>query len=126
MSFYKNKSQMLESLSKELHDSLRYILVGHSAYFACFHLISHLCYNVLKITKKDLETGCAINNEGIHARMSNMVLIKSQDRNLRNNYTQLKKLRTSADYEDCNFDSEKSRKSIDLMNKIIPELNKIK
>lgn len=126
MSSYKNKSEMLESLSYELHDESRYILVGHSAYYACFHLISHICHNVLNKTDGELKTDCSLNLQGMHAYMSNLVLQKSMDRDLRNNYGQLKKLRTSADYEDCNFDFNKSRNSLQLMNLIIPKLKEIK
>lgn len=126
MSKLENKSEMFESYAKEFHDGTKYLAVGHCSYYACFQRVCHICYYVLGKKKDEIESACSQSNQGSHSYMLNLVFRRSGDRNLRNLLPQLKKLRESADYEDANFDSEKSSKSIELMNEILPILKKIR
>lgn len=86
-------------------------------------------------TKSNLDSECSAGSQGMHAVLINKigVHIKNNARNRQalNDFqlfnsliAQLKKLRTNADYTEDSFDSTKSKKSIDLAEKLIPILKR--
>lgn len=105
--------------------------VAHSAYYSCVHLMQHIWFHKMNKSRADLNSG----STGMHNVLINQVgiLIKSNptNRNALNDFRiynekigQLKKLRTNADYTEDSFDITKSRKSIDLAERLIPILKK--
>ena len=85
-------------------------------------------------SQNELDTKTSQSKLGSHEYLLNEVVTyitnlqkahsKEDARNLRNNIPQLKRLRTDADYMDTDFDSGKSKKSIDMSKHLLTILKK--
>ena len=122
-------------MAKLADSNYYYPAVAHCAYYSCMHLMQHIWYHKMNKTKSDLDSECSAVSQGMHAVLINKigVHIKSNTRNrqalndfqlFNSNITQLKKLRTNADYTEDSFDITKSRNSIDLAEQLIPILKR--
>jgi len=134
MSHLQNKSEILSDAAILLHNKTFYPAVAHSAYYSCFQLLKHIWLHEMKKTQQELETQCSKGRLGSHEFLINKIgsYIKNSNkpnsitdfRDFNNKITQLKKLRTKADYDDSLFDSSNSSNSLSLSNDIIPILKK--
>jgi hypothetical protein len=134
MSHLQNKSEMLSDAAKLLHDKTYYSAVAHSAYYSCYQLLKHIWLYSMGKTENELGTGISTARIGSHEYLINQTVhyienSKKKDcinhaRIIGNTITQLKKMRTNADYSDTLFDSSKSSISISLSDDIIPILKK--
>jgi hypothetical protein len=134
MSNLQNKSDIFTEAAKLLHDKCWYPAVAHGAYYGCYQLLKHIWLHSMGKTQQELESQSSITRIGSHEFLINTVesyIRKSGKKNclshfrdLNSKIWQLKKLRTSADYDDILFDSSKSSNSISLSADIIPILKK--
>jgi uncharacterized protein (UPF0332 family) len=139
-SHLQSKSAEFSSAAELLHNSKLYSAVAHSAYYSCFQLMLHVWLHSLNKTEPQLKQERKQHNQqvrlsggkevGSHEFLINKIgkHIKKSARNdfleISEKIGQLKKLRTSADYDDTLFDSSKSSKALALSKTIIPVLAK--
>ncbi|MDR3706615.1 MAG: HEPN domain-containing protein [Paludibacteraceae bacterium] len=136
MSKLQDKSELNFSSARLLHDKNFYPPVAHCSYYGCFQLIKHVWLNSFKKTDDDLKAlidslkkGKA-NQTGSHEVLINQIstYIKSKKevdyRDFNSSILQLKKLRTTSDYDDVDFDCTKSSKCLQLSEIIRPILKK--
>jgi uncharacterized protein (UPF0332 family) len=124
-----NKSKMLTSAAKLLHDNDYYCAVAHCAYYSCYQLLKHLWLYKMGKTQEQLDSKCSLSHSGSHEVLINeigQILNIDHLRIFNNKMTQLKRLRTDADYGNRVFDSVNSEKSLALSEEIIFVLNKYK
>ena len=129
-----NKSDILSLSANTLHDNCLYPAVAHCAYYSCYQKMKHIWLYSMKKTEEDLDINCSSNRMGSHEYLLNEIVqyVKNSNkkdaledaRTLRNDVPQLKRLRTDADYSNTDFDSTKSKNSIDLSKRIIPILKR--
>jgi hypothetical protein len=134
MSHLQNKSEMLKEAAALLNNKTYYPAVAHSAYYSCYQLLKHIWLYGLKKTQQELDSQCSISRIGSHEFLINEIgkHIKNSTkktaladfREFNNKIWQLKKIRTTADYDDTLFDSSQSSNSISLSTDIIPILKK--
>lgn len=136
MSKLQDKSELNFSSAKLLHDKNIYPPVAHCSYYGCFQLIKHIWLNSLKKTDSDLKALIdsskkdKANPTGSHQVLINQIsaYIKSKKeadfREFNNSILQLKKLRTTSDYDDLDFDYTKSNQCLQLSAIILPILKK--
>lgn len=132
MSHLENKSDINCDSAKVLHNSYNYPSVAHCAYYSCYQRIKHVWLYHMNKTEAELKQLVDSNKrDGSHDVLINQIVSFTKNnvedyRVINNNIGQLKKLRRKADYDDENFDSQKSQQSLDLMNIILPVLKKYK
>lgn len=133
-SHLQNKSSILSSAARVLHEKDHYPAVAHSAYYSCFQLLKHIWLHSMKKTEHELKTGTGESSSGTHDYLINKTALyiselqkprcREDARDVRNKLQQLKKLRVSADYLDELFNHSSSQASITLSSQIIPILQK--
>lgn len=134
MSNLQNKSEMLNDAAKLLHEKNLYPAVAHSAYYSCYQLLKHIWLYSMRKSQKELDASISMSKMGSHEYLINQTVsyieslgsrdCKDHARNIGNKITQLKRLRTNADYHDDVFDISKSSNSISLSDDLIPILKK--
>lgn len=130
----RNKSAMLIDAADLLHDKCLYPAVAHAAYYSCYQLLQYIWLYSMGKSQNELDTKTSRSRLGSHEFLLNEVVsyitnlqkTNSEDdaRNLRNNIPQLKRLRIDADYKNMDFDSSKSKKSIDMSKHLLTILKK--
>jgi len=129
-----NKSEILQSAAKFLHDKNLYPAVAHSAYYSCYQLMKHIWLYSLGKSEDELSSRITASRMGSHELLINEIsshIKKSGNkdnnvhfRDFNQKIGQLKKLRINADYENSLFDFSMSSTSISLSNDIVPILKK--
>lgn len=130
-----NKSEINVDSAKFLHEKNLFSPVAHCCYYACYQRFKHIWLHKMNKSEEDLSALCKedkingshevlLNQIAIHIEKTSNTNNKTDSRVIRNNITQLKRLRVEADYLDKNFDFQKSSNSIQLSNVIIPILTK--
>lgn len=136
MSILQNKAEINLDSAELLHNKGYYFPVAHCSYYSCFQLVRHIWFNSLHKTESDLKLLIAsfksnkaiekgshdvlINEIGKHIKTNNL----DDFRVFNNHIGQLKKLRTSADYDDIGFSYSDSQNSLALSKLIRPVLKK--
>ena len=115
---------MLEDVANLLHDKGYYLAVAHAAYYSCFQVMKCIWLYSMGKSDKTLASNTSQSKKGSHEYLLNEVVnyinSKTGDtRYLRNKIFQLKKLRVDADYNDIDFDIVKSKRAIDLSQKLL-------
>ncbi len=115
---------MLEKVANLLHDKGYYLAVAHAAYYSCFQVMKCIWLYSMGKSDKTLASNTSQSTMGSHEYLLNEVVnyIESKEgdnRYLRNQIMQLKKLRTDADYKDITIDYVKSKRAIDLSQKLL-------
>lgn len=129
---YKNKSGLFETAANVLMSQAQYLPVPHSAYYSCYQMIKHIW--LYKFNKSEEELQAQISQNGAkasHEYLINQIIplvTDSRDiaarRDFRNNLTQLKTLRTQADYSDTTVDRDFAEKAIRLMSELLRTLKR--
>jgi hypothetical protein len=136
MSELVNKSEINYYSAALLHDKAHYPSVAHCSYYSCYQLFRHIWFYSMGKTESDLKF--IIDNskdkkaekKGSHDVLINEIqkFIKENNSNdfrvINSNMIQLKKLRSSADYEDKAFLYNDSLNSIHLSDNLRPVLKK--
>ncbi|BBD44441.1 Hypothetical protein PEIBARAKI_4434 [Petrimonas sp. IBARAKI] len=136
MSELVNKSEINYYSAALLHDKAHYPSVAHCSYYSCYQLFRHIWFYNMGKTESDLKF--IIDNskdkkaekKGSHDVLINEIqkFIKENNSNdfrvINSNMIQLKKLRSSADYEDKAFLYNDSLNSIHLSDNLRPVLKK--
>ena len=129
---YKNKSGLFESATDVLLRQAQYLPIPHSAYYSCYQLLKHIWLHKLNRTEQELDTQISLNGaKASHEYLINQIIpLVTDSRDLRakrdfsNKLTQLKSLRTQADYTDIPVDRESAEKAISLMKDLLRVLKK--
>lgn len=129
---YKNKSGLFENATGVLMSNYQYLPIPHSAYYSCYQLLKHIWLYKLNKTEEELQTQISLNGaKASHEYLINQIIpLVTDSRDLRarrdfsNKLTQLKTLRTQADYTDISVDRVFAEKAIDLMNDLLRVLRK--
>lgn len=129
---YKNKSGLFENATGVLMSNYQYLPIPHSAYYSCYQLLKHIWLYKLNRTEEELQTQISLNGaKASHEYLINQIIpLVTDSRDLRarrdfsNKLTQLKTLRTQADYTDISVDRVFAEKAIDLMNDLLRVLRK--
>jgi hypothetical protein len=145
MSHLQNKSEMLREVAALLHSKSYYPAVAHSAYYSCFQLLKHIWLYSMKKNEAQLRQELRQYNQharatgareiGSHEFLINKIskhIIKASTgkaprydfHKISGKIIQLKRLRTSADYDDTLFDGASSAESLSLSNDIVTILKK--
>ena len=134
MSELQNKSTILQASAQELHNKCYYPPVAHCAYYSCYQMMKHIWLYTMNKSQRDLDSLCnnsrmgshevLINEIGSYIKRSNKKDANIDSRDFNNKITQLKRLRTTADYDDAVFDISKSVNSLSLSSDIVPILKK--
>ncbi len=121
MSNLKNKSEISLDSAKLLHKNGLYPSVAHCSYYSCYQVIKHIWLHVMSKSESDLASLTRNETRGSHEVLINQVGLYLKEkieisdyRTFNSSILQLKKLRTTADYDDKGFDIEKSQNSISL------------
>lgn len=136
MSELVNKSEINYGSAAILHDKANYPSVAHCSYYSCYQLFRHIWFYSMGKTESDLKF--IIDNskdkkaerKGSHDVLINEIQKFIKENNLddfrviNSNIMQLKRLRSSADYDDKVFLYNDSLKSIQLSDKLRPVLKK--
>ena len=136
MSELVNKSEINYYSAALLHDKAHYPSVAHCSYYSCYQLFRHIWFYSMGKTESDLKF--IIDNskdkkaekKGSHDVLINEIqkFIKENNSNdfrvINSNMIQLKKLRSSADYEDKAFLYNDSLNSTHLSDNLRPVLKK--
>ena len=125
---------MLMDAANLLHDKCLYPAVAHAAYYSCYQLLKYIWLYSMGKSQNELDTKTSQTKLGSHEFLLNEVVAyitnlqktnsKEDARDLRNDIPQLKRLRIDADYMDTDFDSSKSKKSIDMSKHLLTILKK--
>lgn len=129
---HKNKSGLFEAAAGVLMSQYQYLPVPHSAYYSCYQLLKHIWLYKLNKTEEELQAQISLNGaKASHEYLINQIIPFVTDphdlrarRDFRNKLTQLKALRTQADYTDISVDRVFAEKAIDLMNDLLRVLRK--
>ncbi|MDR1023710.1 MAG: hypothetical protein LBL94_10640 [Prevotellaceae bacterium] len=140
--YLQSKSEAFSKAAKLLHSNELYSTVAHSAYYSCFLLMKHIWLHPLNKTEQHLRQELKHHNQqrrfsgaqemGSHEFLINAVgkYIKNLEYNDFHKFIeaicQLKRLRTSLDYDDTLFDDAKSSTSLSLAEAVILILEKYK
>lgn len=136
MSELENKSEINYHSAKILHDKANYPSVAHCSYYSCYQLFRHIWFH--KMGKSDSDLKFIIDqskNKRAEIKGSHDILINeiqhyikgnnsSDFRVINSNIMQLKRLRSSADYDDKAFLYSESLKSIELSDNLRPVLKR--
>ncbi len=136
MSELVNKSEINYGSAAILHDKANYPSVAHCSYYSCYQLFRHIWFYSMGKIESDLKF--IIDNskdkkaerKGSHDVFINEIQKFIKENNLddfrviNSNIMQLKRLRSSADYDDKVFLYNDSLKSIQLSDKLRPVLKK--
>ncbi len=131
----KNKSEILHETAKILHDGNLYVGVAHAAYYSCYQMLKHIWLHSMSKTESELGENISMRRKGSHEYLLNAIVMYIENRDVeakgrgdyrivRENISQLKRLRVKADYEDVDFSCEDSKRSITLSDKILPILKR--
>ncbi len=133
MSCLQNKSEIMFSAAKESHENNLYAAVAHGAYYSCYQLMKHIWIYVMNKTENELNANCSQTSLGSHEYLANAIfsyvhgiITNDEERTLRSQLIQLKKLRVDADYSDKDFSYTNSNACLTYANTILPILKKIK
>ncbi len=134
MSHLQNKSDMSAAVAKLAHDNGYFSAVAHGAYYSCYQLLKHIWLHSMGKTEAELKAGIDDSKQGSHKYLINQTIsyiensgkkdCRDHERDIGNKITQLKRLRTKADYSDSVFDCKESSKSLSLSNSITTILKK--
>lgn len=136
MSQLENKSEINYDSAVILHDKAHYPSVAHCSYYSCYQLFRHIWF--YKMGKTDSDLKFIIDHskykraeiKGSHDVLINEIqkFIKENNssdfRVINSNIMQLKRLRSSADYDDKAFLYSESLNSIQLSNTLRSVLKK--
>ena len=130
MSNLKNKSEILKESATLLHDKYLFPAVAYCSYYGCFQLLKHIWLHKMGKSNDELDIQRRRANEGLHDFLINQIVghIKSSpkvsaDIRIGNDIIQLKRLRSTSDYEDSGVDITASSNAIDLSDRIRKVLN---
>lgn len=117
-----------------LHQEELYPAVAHSAYYSCLQLCKCLWLHQMSRTQDDLDAECKTRKTGTHDILidatykhvlySGRIGCSFDARNITKLLSQLKRLRTVADYSDVEILEKDSADAISLSEKIHPLLEK--
>ena len=129
-----NKAGLLDTAAHLNFDNCLYPAVAHSSYYSCFLLMSHIWVVCMNKTFTELQTKCALQQKGTHEILTVEIYNKISQSSTKHSFRdgrefnkkilQLRRLRTSADYENEDFNREKSAQSLSLMSDVKLILNK--
>ncbi len=136
MSELVNKSEINYYSAALLHDKAHYPSVAHCSYYSCYQLFRHIWFYSMGKTDSDLKfiidhsKNKRAERKGSHDILINEIQLyikgnnSSDFRVINSNILQLKRLRSSADYDDKAFLYSESLKSIQLSDILRPVLKK--
>lgn len=136
MSELENKSEINYDSAKILHDKAHYPSVAHCSYYSCYQLFRHIWFYKMGKTDSDLKfiidhsKNKRAERKGSHDILINEIQLYIKGNNssdfhvINSNIMQLKRLRSSADYDDKAFLYSESLNSIQLSNTLRPVLKK--
>ena len=130
MSQLKSKSEINFTAAKHLLDTTSYFpTVVHSSYYSCIQLIKHILVYKMGISEQELDNKIQNDRRGSHDYMINRIKVHLIELKLEwrdfDKISQLKKLRTEADYKDITIDFSKGRNSVDISLSVLNVLKKI-
>lgn len=136
MSELENKSEINYHSAKILHDKAHYPSVAHCSYYSCYQLFRHIWFHKMSKTDSDLKyiidqsKNKRAERKGSHDILINEIQLyikgnnSSDFRVINSNIMQLKRLRSTADYDDKAFLYSESLKSIELSDNLRPVLKR--
>ena len=124
MSNLKNKSEINRSAADLLQSQSMYPSVIHCAYYSCLQFMKHLLINTIGKSETEIAVEVRNSTNGSHEVLNNNIIthMKSNDKDWRsfnNKISQLKRLRTVADYDNVSIDSVKGNNSIVLSDELL-------